>query len=123
MTIPSKLVANFFSGFAVLFLLFASSYSDNHLIMGVTLIICSFCGYYLSQIDSENNKKIIWAYGLSYIAVPALFTLSGFNEDSRIYLDIEFIWAGQLAIIYAASLAGGISASKRMCNTGIPKNV
>jgi len=112
MSIPLKLVVNFFSGFLVLFSFFVAFYSSGYIIIALVFTIAAIAGYALSYISSENNKKIFWSYGLAYISVPLLFILSSADTDGDI-LPMRIIWICLLVAIYIASLSGGFMASRR----------
>ncbi|MEN8251472.1 MAG: hypothetical protein ABFS32_21285 [Bacteroidota bacterium] len=112
MSIPLKLLANFMSGFVVLFLFFGAVFSGSYLIMAMIIAITSIAGYVLSRIPSENNKKLFWSYGIAYISVPLLFILSSSDTDTDSSLTMRLTWAGLLIVLYVASLIGGISASR-----------
>jgi hypothetical protein len=112
MSIPLKLVVNFFSGFLVLFLFFIAFYSSGYIVITLVFTIAAIAGYALSRIPSENNKKIFWSYGIAYILVPLLFILSSSDTNTNSSLTMRFSWVGLLIVIYIASLIGGISSSK-----------
>jgi len=108
-----KILANLILGAFLLTSLLGSAFSDNYVVISVTLALAALFGFMLSYYCTKNDKKLYLAFSASYIAVPTVFIASSCNNSPDCTAMYIITWASVLAFIFITSSIGGFYASKK----------